>query len=166
MKNLVAFPLLALVIMLQMAIVSRISLLSGTADLMLLVLVAWALQDRIESAWHWAILGGAMTAFASGLPFFVPLLGYIAVVALARFVKSLVWQTPVLALLSVTFFATMFMQIFTFVVLWFNGVPLALDDVVAFIMLPSVFLNLLLALPIHAFIRDLALWVSPVEEMV
>ncbi len=166
MKNLVAFPLLTLVVIIQMAIVSRISLISGTADLMLLFLIAWALQTQVQTAWHWALLGGVLVAFASGQPFYVPLIGYLGAVALARFVQGLIWQTPVLALLSVTFFATMLMQLFTFFVLWFNGVPLVLEEALTYIILPSIFLNLLLALPVHAFIRDLALWVNPVEEMV
>ena len=53
-----AFPILSLAIMLQTAIVSRINLLAGGADLMLLILAAWALQERVATAWHWAALAG------------------------------------------------------------------------------------------------------------
>jgi len=54
MRNLIAFPLLVLAIILQSSVISQIKLISGYADLMLIVLAAWALQDRVTSAWHWA----------------------------------------------------------------------------------------------------------------
>jgi hypothetical protein len=39
-------------------IASRIPLLHGSADLILLALVAWALQKRVNTAWQWALIGG------------------------------------------------------------------------------------------------------------
>lgn len=48
MRNLIAFPLLALAIILQSSVVSQIKLISGYADLMLIILAAWALQERVE----------------------------------------------------------------------------------------------------------------------
>ncbi len=165
MKNLVAFPLLALVVILQSAIVSRVTLLSGCADLMLLVLVAWSLQPQVESAWQWALLGGLMVAFVSGQPFFVPVAGYVAAVLMSRMIQNMVWQMPVLALFSVTFFATFLIHLLTFFALWLTGTPLSIGDVVAWITLPSISLNFLLVMPVHAVIRDLALWVYPLEEM-
>jgi rod shape-determining protein MreD len=165
MKDLIAIPVFAFALMLQTAVISRITLLTGAADLVLLVLVAWALQEQVESAWHWAVLAGLMVAFFSGLPPVVPVLGYLLAVALARFVIHQVWQTPILALLSVTFFGTLIFHLLTYTVLFFNGTPLPFGDVLALITLPSVFLNFLLSIPVHSLIRDLALWVYPLEEM-
>jgi rod shape-determining protein MreD len=166
MKNLVAIPVFALALMLQTAILSRTTLLSGAADLVLLVLVSWALQRQVESAWHWAAAAGLMFGFVSGLPPIAPIIGYLLVVALSRVVIRQIWQSPLLALLSVTFFGTLIYQLVTYAILGFNGTPLPFGDVLALIVLPSVFLNLLLSIPIHSVVRDLALWVYPVEEMV
>ncbi|PWH13451.1 MAG: hypothetical protein DDG60_10255 [Anaerolineae bacterium] len=166
MKNLIAFPVLGLAFVLQTAILSRITLLSGTIDLVLLIVVAWALQEQVQSAWHWAALAGLMAGFVSGLPPYVSLLGYILAVGLARFLLRQIWQAPILALFSVTFFSTLLMHLVTFLGLFLNGTSLSLGDVLTLITLPSVFLNLLFVLPVHAVIRDLALWVYPVEEFV
>ena len=73
MRHLVAFPILALAVILQSAIVSRIALLSGYADLVLVIVVAWAIQEQVTTAWHWAILAGVMEAVVTGLPWEVPL---------------------------------------------------------------------------------------------
>ena len=47
-----AIPVLGLVMMLQISIASRIMLLSGNVDLLLLVLAAWGLQERVRSSMH------------------------------------------------------------------------------------------------------------------
>jgi hypothetical protein len=166
MKNLVAVPLLVLAVIFQTAVISRITLLSGAADLMLLILVAWALQEQVESSWHWAVLGALLVAFVSAAPPVIPIVGYILAVVFARYVIRQIWQTPILALFSVTFFSTLVYQLLAYLVLLATGTRLAFDDVLALIVLPSVFLNLLLAIPVHSLIRDLALWVYPPEELI
>ncbi len=52
---LTAIPVLVLTVILQTSIASRIMLLSGNADLVLLVVVAWGLQERAQGAWIWAV---------------------------------------------------------------------------------------------------------------
>jgi hypothetical protein len=165
-KNLIAIPLLALAFMIQTAIISRITLLSGAGDIVLLILIAWALQEQVQSAWHWAGLAGLMAAFVSGLPPFVLIVAYLLAVSLARYVLRQTWQTPVLALFTVTFFSTLILHLITYFALVLRGTAIPFDDALALITLPSLFLNFLLALPIHSFIRDLALWVYPLEDMV
>ena len=166
MKNLIAIPVLALAFMLQTAVVSQITLLSGAADLVLVILVSWSLQEQVQSAWHWAALAGLLAAFVSGLPPYVLLIAYLFAVGLSRYVLHQTWQTPVLALFTVTFFSTLGLHLITYLVLVVRGNAISFGDALALITLPSVFLNLLIALPIHSLIRDLALWVYPLDEMV
>jgi len=52
-----AIPLLGLLVIMQSAILSQVRLLNGTVDLVLLVLVAWSVQERVKTAWHWRIAG-------------------------------------------------------------------------------------------------------------
>lgn len=101
---LVAIPVLGLSLMLQLAVISRLPLLHGTADLILLVLISWALQDRVKAVWFWTLLGGAMVTFVSGMPFYMPLFGYLVVIGFTRLFSRRVWQTPLLAMFAATFF--------------------------------------------------------------
>ena len=148
----------------QSAVVSQITLLSGYADLLLIMLAAWALQPQVDSAWHWAFLASILIAFVTRLPWPVVVAGYFAVVFLAQILQRRVWQAPLLAMFSVTFLGTLFMQLMSFGVLNLLGTPLRLSDVLSSIVLPSLLLNLLFAIPIYAFMRDLARWVYPGEE--
>jgi rod shape-determining protein MreD len=164
MRNLIAFPVLILAIILQSSVVSQIKLISGYADLMLIILGAWALQDRVKSAWHWAALACAFTGFVSSMPWPVLVLGYFAIVYMAQVLQRRVWQAPLLAMFSVTFAGTIVMHLISFLVLRLSGTPFDLGDVIGLITLPSLLLNMLFAIPVYTFIRDLARWVYPSEE--
>lgn len=164
MRNLVAFPLLGLAVILQSAVISQIKLLSGYADLPLILLASWALQERVKSAWHWAILCCAMLAFVSGMPWPVLTIGYLAVIFVAQALQRRVWQAPLLAMFSVTFIGTLFIHLLSFVGLSFLGTSFSFSDVIGLITLPSLLLNMLLSIPIYAMMRDLARWVYPIEE--
>ncbi len=165
MRTLIAFPVLILAVILQSAVISRITLLAGCADLMLVILAAWALQTDLDASWQWAFLGGILVSFVSRMPWFVVLGGYLGTVTLAHLLRRRVWQAPVLAMFSVIFVGTMFMNAGAYVVLQFLSYPLALNDALGLIVLPSLLLNLLFALPVYLIMRDLAHWVYPVPEV-
>ena len=165
MRNIVALPVILFSVILQSAIISRVYLLSGIADLPLVMLAAWALQEEVDSAWHWAAATGLLVGFISGIPVIVPVLGYIAVVALAQIFQRRVWQAPLLAMFSITFLGTIIVSVLSLVVLRFLGVPLPISDVLGLLTLPSVLLNMLLAIPVYAVMRDLARWVYPSPEV-
>ena len=165
MRNLVAVPVILLTVILQSAVISRVYLLSGIADLPLVMLAAWALQDGVDSAWHWAIATGLLVGFVSGISWVVPVAGYIAVVLLAYLFQRRVWQAPLLAMFSITFIGTTLVGFLSVGVLRFSDVDLPVSDVLGLVMLPSVLMNMLLAIPVYAVMRDLARWVYPAPEV-
>ena len=165
MRNLIAAPVILLAVMLQSAIVSRVYLLSGIADLPLVILAAWALQDEVKTAWHWAIATGLLVGFVSGIAWFVPVISYVIVVILAQILQRRVWQAPLLAMFVVTFLGTIVLYLLSFAVLRLAGVPLPLSDTLGLLTLPGILLNLLLAIPAYAVMRDLSRWVHPSSEV-
>jgi rod shape-determining protein MreD len=165
MRNLVAIPAIILAVILQSAMISRIYLLAGIADLPLVMLAAWALQEDVDSAWHWAMAFGLMVGFVSGIPWYVPLIGYAFVVAMAQVLQRRVWQAPLLAMFSVTFVGTVALDMVSFAVLRAAGASMRLEDVLGLLVLPSVLLNMLLAIPVYAVMRDLSHWVYPSPEV-
>ena len=165
MRNLIAVPVILLAVILQSSIVSRVTLLTGTADLPLVMLAAWAMQDDVETAWHWAIAAGVLVGFVSGISWVVPLASYILVIVLAQVLQRRVWQAPLLAMFSVTFLGTIGLSVFSLVVLRFSGISLAIADVFGLVTLPGILLNMLLAIPVFAVMRDLARWVYSSSEV-
>ena len=129
------------------------------------MLAAWALQDGVDSAWHWAIATGLLIGFISGISWVVPVAGYVAVVILAYLFQRRVWQAPLLAMFTITFIGTILVSFLSVGVLSIAGVDLPLSDVMGLVMLPGVLLNMLLAIPVYAVMRDLARWVYPAPEV-
>lgn len=165
MRNLIAVPVIILAVILQSAVISKLTLLSGFGDLPMVMLAAWALQEEVDSAWHWAIATGLLVGFVSGLNLLIFVLGYVAVVALAKTLRMRVWQAPLLAMFSVTFLGTILMSLISMGFLQVTGVSIPLQDAFGLLMLPAVLLNLLLAVPAYAVMRDLARWAYPSLEV-
>jgi len=163
-KELIAIPLLSLILVFQMAIISRIPLLGGYADLMLVAIAAWSLQERVETSWHWAILGGLLVGWTSALPWFLSLSGYLLIVLLARIMVRRLWQAPLIAIFILVFLGTLIVHFLSIFVLRLMGSPLVIGDVLSIVTLPSLFLNLFLALPALPIFRDLAVWVYDIED--
>jgi hypothetical protein len=161
--TILALPILVVLVILQTVVVSRLPLLLGSADLILLALTAWALQERVKNSWIWTIIGGILVSFISAVPFFAPLIGYLVVTGLARILQRRVWQTPVLAMFVATFLGTLITQGLSIIFLNVNGVPIDLQDALRLVIIPSLLLNLILAFPVRAIMVDLAEWVYPAE---
>ncbi len=166
MRNLIALPLLGGAVILQSTIVSRISLLSGYADLILVILAAWALQEQVTSAWLWALVAGLFTSFVTHLPWPVVFFGYFACVWIARRLTRRIWQAPIAAMFGVTFLGTVTMHMISYLVLLLLGHRLPVGDVIGWITIPSLLLNMILAVPVFVWIRDLAGWAYPATEVV
>lgn len=164
MRNLIAIPVIIMAVQLQSSIVSRIPLLSGTADLPLVILAAWALQDGVDTSWHWALAAGLLVGFVSAIPIFVPIVSYLFVVLVAQLLQRRVWQSPLLAMFVVCLIGSIFLYVLSLAALQLIGVPISLGDALGLFALPGTLLNLLLAIPVFAIMRDLARWVYPLPE--
>lgn len=150
--------------MLQMVVFSRIQLLSGSADILLLLLAAWGFLDRRWTAWVWALLAGGIAALTNAMPFYAPLIAYGLVMGMAKVLQRRFWQSPLLAVFMVTFIGTLAQHLIYLVVLQFSGVNIGIETGLSRVTFPSVILNMLFALPVYLLARDLA-WVVYPEEL-
>jgi len=163
MINLIGLILFGILAILQSTIVSRMPLLNGTADLILLFIVAWALQDRVESAWQWCLIGGIFASLYSGLPFGLFVIAYLIATGISRLLKRRVWKAPFLAMLAATFTGTIIIQLISLVARLITGVNIPLLSALNLILLPGLLLNLILAIPVFSIMHDMAAWLYPEE---
>src|SRR5512136_2859319 len=110
MKILVGLILFGILAVIQSTIVSTMPLLNGTADLILLFIIAWALQDRVESVWLWCLIGGIFASLYSALPFGLYIVVYVICAGIAGLMKRRIWKAPFLAMLAATFIGTLVVQ--------------------------------------------------------
>lgn len=150
-------------LMLQLAIFSQLPLMSGMADLVLVVLVAWAIQPRNQNPWVWALVGGGLVSLVSAMPWGAPVLIYLLIVFLTRRLQRQTIEIPILGMFIGTILGTFIQHILEMITLFFAGITLPLSESLTLVTLPSVLMNLLLALPIYAIMTDLANRFYPME---
>jgi rod shape-determining protein MreD len=152
-----------LIVILQSAILSQVRLLYGSVDLVLLVLVAWAVQERVKTGWHWGLIAGFFVSLASAVPAPAVYLTYLLVTGGAILFRRIFWARPLLAMIVATLAGTLLSHGLTVTALRLAGTSIPIFQAINIITLPSALLNMLLAIPVYAFITDLANWLHPQE---
>ena len=166
MGSVVGLIYLSITIMLQLAVFSRLPLLNGTADIVLVSLIAWALQENV-STWEvrvWTLFAAIFVGYISAAPFAAIAVPYVVIILMVRWLQKRVWKASVWALLIIVVPGTLFQQtVSLFVLRIINNVPLPISESFIFVILPSMVLNLLFAVPIYLVIKDISLWLYPIE---
>jgi cell shape-determining protein MreD len=148
---------------LQMTAVSRINLLSGSADLILLTVATWGIREKNTNVYVWAVIGGLMTSVSSAMPFLLPVLPYLLTALISRLVSKRLWQAPILALIITMVIGTLFQHFIYIIILQITGLPLGFAESIGYVTLPSLLLNFFFLLPIYVIITDIWKWVTPEE---
>lgn len=166
MAALLGFFILGFTIILQTTIATRITLLHGPADLVLLVLLAWILRERNPAKWQWGVLAGFMVGLASSIPMWIPILGYFLLTGLTQFLQTRVWQIPILSLFAATVIGTFLINGLFISYIFIAQTPINLTDSFNLIILPSLVLNIFLALPVYGLVGEISNLFYPQEEEV
>jgi cell shape-determining protein MreD len=149
-----AVPVLFLAMMFQMVVVNKLSLLYGYADLVLLIIIIYGLHPKAKHSYFWAIVAGLMFGYISKLSIIVPMSVYFLVIWGAKAIKMRIWQMPILAYLFVVIVATFLYQFGSLISLKVAGSILPLVESINLIIIPSVLLNLIFAIPIYYIFND------------
>jgi rod shape-determining protein MreD len=147
MTYIVGIPAIALLAVLQSSLVSHLRLLEGRPDLVLLAVVAWALTGKSHEAMILGFAGGLFLDAFSAVPLGVSSSALVMVAAIVSYSEGQFWGiNPIMQLAavlvgSVLYYATV---IFALIAV---GQPVDLQQALGQIVLPSLFINLILALP-------------------
>jgi hypothetical protein len=107
-----------------------------------------------------------MIGYASALPDYIPLIGYVSAAGICHLSQTRIWQVPLLTLLSATLLGTLAIHLTTMIFLWLSAQPIDLWEAFNLITVPSMLLNLILVLPVNALIGEVNKYLSPELEPV
>lgn len=147
MIYLVGIPLLALFAIMQSSIFNQISLLDGRPDIVLLAIVAWGINGRSKDAMAGGLIGGLFLDLLSGLPFGSFAIPLILVAFLTSLIEGRFWRANLLLPLGSVLIASLIYHFLGLAALILSGHSIDLYAAIIRVILPSAFLNLLLALP-------------------
>ena len=153
-----SIPILLVLLVLQSTVASKVTLLNGTADLLLVWLAAWALSSKDRSGYILAGIAGALVSYITAIPWYIYLSAYLLVILLARYFSQKLWESPLLAMLIIIMIASIYLYTFTFIGLRIKGVDYPLSISLNQVIIPSVFLNLFIAIPVFAIVKDFSKW--------
>jgi hypothetical protein len=164
MAELLFYPILILLLILQMVIVRQLPLFNGTVDLLLLWLASWGLQKQGKNVWVGAVFVILLMSFVSSQPWYVWTVTYLSVAIISRFMNRNFWQNPLIALIFVVFISSIIGLIAQMGALIFHDSAINIAQSIKYVVVPSVFLNLLFAIPVYIVVNDMAQWVYPIGK--
>lgn len=164
MRILTGVLLLLAATLLQITLATRLTLLQGSPDLVLLVLVAWLMLPGYRPDWRWGLVAGLMVGYASALPDWVLVAGYGAGAGICQLLSERIWQVKLFSLFSGALLATLAVHAVTMTYLLVSAQPLNLVDAFNLITIPTMLLNLIFILPLHGIMNEMSKLISPVEE--
>lgn len=150
-------------LLIQTTIVSRLNFIYGGADLYILFLSAWSLQVKSSKNIEFVLIATTFISIASALPFYIYLITYLSIISLAYFLKKRIWQTPILALAFTIIVATLINHGLTIFWIRINGTAIPVEQAIGLITVPTVFMNLLLSIPVYIVIRNIIEYIYPYE---
>jgi hypothetical protein len=163
MSYLINFSVIIVLVILQSTIAREVTLFQGSVDLVLVWLAAWSLTARDHSAWFGALLAFGLLGYISALPWYVYMMTYLVVLLSSRFIHAKLWQSPLISMFVITIISSLFLYVASFFVMRFSGGNYQWNSTLTNVILPSVSLNILIAAPVYAIVRDMMGWVRKDE---
>lgn len=150
----IGLPILFAAGFIQVSFFGRIRLLGGTTDLVMLCLIAWGINDKSKYSWILVVVGGLFMSYISAMPMNGYLWMYMFLWIVIRFIKMRVWQMPLILMLFATILGTVVLSVGTLLLLFLQNASVNYVEALRQIIVPSLVMNLLLSIPIYAFLND------------
>jgi rod shape-determining protein MreD len=151
----VAFPVVALLAILQTSLVPRLTLSAARPQLVMTWIVCWAVVRGRGEAMPWAIFGGLLLDLLSQMPPGAHLLAMTAVTFLADLGHKVMQGSTILFALAAVFAASLAYGIVLVGVLAVGGHSVQVADTVILNVLPGAVFNLAVLIPIFLVQRAL-----------
>ena len=158
----IAVPLLALVAVLQSAVLRQIEFAGGNLDLLLLVVLCWSML-RPKEGLVWAVVGGFAADLLSGGPFGGPAIVYLVTSLAAGQIQGRVWGSHPLIIMGLALLGTGTTHLLGLAILSLTGRPLDVGYTLAYVTLPTAFINVAMVLPVFSALRALDRFAGPRE---
>lgn len=162
MGSFLSLPIMMLVAALQVTAMPQISFWGGRPDLVLLVVVSWALNSTLEQGVLWAFVGGICKDLLSSAPLGTSLIGLILIVFAIHMVRQQLFNVGIFTLIWVSLLGTIIQEVCIFAILLFSGFQpyyasqlgygIIIDQFRLFIV-PTIVYNLIGIIPVYIVIR-------------
>ena len=152
MGNFLSVPILALAAILQASVVPQMRILGGGPDLVFLLVLAWAINAKLESGVVWAFVGGIMQDLMSAAPLGTSVVGLLLLVFAISGLGQQVYKIGFIMMIALVLFGTLAQQVIIMLVLAFSGFTMQWGHNLTFVIAPTILYNLVLIWPVYWFV--------------
>jgi len=162
MGSFLSLPIMMLAAALQVTVLPQISFLGGRPDLVLLVIVSWALNSTLEQAVLWAFVGGICKDLLSAAPIGTSVIGLILIVFAIHAIREQLFSVGIFTLIWVSLIGTIIQELSVFIILLLSGFQpefasqlgygVLIDQFRLFIV-PTIVYNLIGIIPVYVIVR-------------
>ncbi len=163
MVYIIGVPLMALMALIQSTMLSQFRFLSGRPDLILLVVIGWGLAGRTTESMVFAFFGGLILDLFSALPFGTHAIALVIVAFLVSLYEGRIWEVNILMPLGITLMGSLVYHMIILAVLYLSGRQIDITFAFGRVILPSTFLNIILAIPMAQAMAGIARRLYPAE---
>ena len=155
MGNFLSIPILAIAAALQASLIPQIRILSGGPDLVFLLVLAWAINSKLEEGVVWAFAGGIMLDLLSYNPTGTSVLGLLFLVFAISGLGQQVYRIGFITLVGLVLAGTIVHQLVIMLILFLTDYPIDWSSSLSEVVAPTAFYNLIFIWPIYWLVRRL-----------
>lgn len=148
MGSFLGILLLSLVAILKSTLMPNLRLLGGAPDLMLMMVVAWALVAPYSEAFLWAFAGGIAQDLLSGVPLGASSLALLLVAMLGSLLQGQLYRSNIVIPVFVTLIGSVIAHVIVLTVMALTGYSVDWAYSLVYVTAPTTLLNVVLILPI------------------
>lgn len=166
MRKIFILLFVLIIAMLQLGIFSNIQILSGKIDLLMLGVIAWIIQKKtvLIDILIYSIITIFFIYLISAEPVVIILGLYSLLVFVVFWSKNNIQQLPIVSMLIFSAIFTFFHLVIFGFYLQLSGIPMVAEEVFQSVILPSMIINLIAAIPMYLLVNELHRWVYPLAE--
>jgi rod shape-determining protein MreD len=153
MGNYFGIPLLIVAALLQATVIPQIRVFGGEPDLVFLVVLAYAIRAPFDEGVVWALFGGIVHDLLASTPTGTTALALLIVVFVLDRLRTQIAGVGFLSRIGLTLIGTLIVKGVTILVLSLIGYGTRSVEALTYVVLPSIAYNLVLIVPVYAFVR-------------
>lgn len=149
----ICIPILAIAAALQSSVIPHFRLFDGQVDLVFLLVMGWAVHAELEEGLFWAFAGGILQDLLSIAPLGTSCVGMIIVVFALDFLRRQLFGVNLIWLTGINISGTFLKLSLIYLILLIEGHAYDVLDLLRLVVLPGIFFNLVLMLPVYLVVR-------------
>ncbi|QPC81623.1 rod shape-determining protein MreD [Phototrophicus methaneseepsis] len=156
-----SLPILIIAAALQSSVMPQLRIAGGAPDLVLLLVLLWAIHAPLNEAIFWAFLGGLSQDLLSVMPLGSSVIGMLIMIFFIKRLSLQLYRVNIVLVAGYVLLGTIVQTIITQIILFLMGLGLSIGDAFQYVLMPTLFYQLVFLVPVYLVIRGIQRAIYP-----